>query len=123
MAKERQKMILATLKSAKINPKKYKVILVPNIENFDAWPNHVDSLVPKYENIYTGSKLVKSLYETQKRHTVKSIKFNKKITATKIREKIAQNKKWKNLVPKTVAEFIKTIDGEARIKETYLENK
>jgi nicotinamide-nucleotide adenylyltransferase len=118
-AKERQKMIIATLKFAKINPKKYKVILIPNIENFDAWPNHVDSLVPKYENIYTGSKLVKSLFKAQKRHTIKSIKFNKKISATLVREKIAQNKKWENLVPKSVAEFIKTIDGETRIKETY----
>ena len=69
-AKERQKMIIASLKSAKINPKKYKVISIKNIENFDAWPNHVDSLTPKYENIYTGSKLVKSLFKAQKCHKI-----------------------------------------------------
>lgn len=105
-ASERYQMIEKALEQAKISRSKYTIIPIKNIENYSAWPNYVDSLLPPYDTVYTSSKIVKKLYEQQGKHKVKSLKFNKKINGTLIRKLMRQKKNWQALVPKTVAEFI-----------------
>jgi len=81
-ADEREKMIKAALKEAGISAQKYKILPVKNIEDYSKWPAHVDKTLPPYGTVYTGSKIVKNLYEKYGCHNVKNVKFNIKISAT-----------------------------------------
>jgi len=111
-ADERRQMIKAALKEAKIPASKYKIFPVPNIESFPKWPKHVDKTLPPYGTVYTGSKIVKNLYKKYGCHEIKPIKFNLKINATLIREKIRKNKNWRELIPASVAKLIEKFGVE-----------
>ena len=118
-ASERYQMIEKALLEAKIPPKSYTIIPMLNVDNYDIWANYVEMILPPYKNVYSGSKIVQTLYKNQSKHPVKTVKFNKKIHSTLIRKNISENKKWSQMVPKSVYEFIKNIDGETRIREIY----
>ncbi|MBI5152255.1 nicotinamide-nucleotide adenylyltransferase [Candidatus Peregrinibacteria bacterium] len=104
---QRYSMLTAALQEAKIPQSKYTIIPIPNIEDYAGWPNYVDSLLPPYGLVYTGSAIVKKLYENQGKHKIKPIKFRKKISGTLVREKIMKKENWETLVPKSVAKLIK----------------
>lgn len=108
-AGQRYEMLSAALAEAKIPQSKFTIIPILNIEDYAGWPNYVDSLLPPYGFVYTGSKIVKKLYKNQGRHQIKPVKFRKKISGTLVREKIIKKGNWETLVPITVVKFIKKI--------------
>jgi len=61
-ASERFQMIEESLKEAKIAPNRYCIIPVRNIFNYSLWVNHVNTYVPPYTKVYTGSKLIRACY-------------------------------------------------------------
>ena len=77
-----------------------------NIENDEEWVDHLDRILPQYNNVYTGSKETKKLYKAHGKHPVKNIKISKKISATLVREKMRKEENWKPLVPKPVANLL-----------------
>lgn len=124
-AAERFEMIDAAMKEAKIPAEKYCIIPIRNINNYQLWVNHVNSYVPHYTRVYTGSKLVRACYEgkyskpSEKNKVgpeIVQLKRHLNISATKVRDTITANKNWETLVPKAVAKIIKTLDGPKRLK-------
>ncbi|MCK5039360.1 MAG: nicotinamide-nucleotide adenylyltransferase [Candidatus Aenigmarchaeota archaeon] len=113
--KQRKKMIQLTLGDEHIEKNKYEIIAIPDINNNDLWVRHVESLCPKFDVIYTGNALVKKLF-LLKKYKVVDIELFQNINSTKIREKILDEKEWKNLVPNTVSKYLEDIDGEDIIK-------
>lgn len=121
---ERIQMIDAALAEAKISPTKFRIIPVPNINNYALWPKYVELSVPPFQTIYTGSKIVRELFETHNRtlkHPYKIIFIKKEleISATKVRALIVKSaklqensntsrgsKNWEKLVPKSVAALL-----------------
>lgn len=116
-AGERFEMIDAALEDAGINPKKYRIIPVRNVNNYALWCDHVDILVPKYEKVYTGSKIVKRLFKKQGKHEIVDVKKELNICSTKVREEMKNSGKWKKMVPKKVAELIDKWQGTERLKK------
>jgi nicotinamide-nucleotide adenylyltransferase len=55
----------------------------------------------------------------ESKYKVKPIRFydRKTFSSTEIREKMVKDQDWERLVPKTVATFIKEIDGINRLKD------
>jgi nicotinamide-nucleotide adenylyltransferase len=124
-ASERYQMIEESLKEAKISADKYCIIPVRNIFNYSIWVNHVNTYVPPYTRIYTGSKLIRACYEgkyfrhgekDKKGPEIVQLKRLLPISATKVRNAILKNRKWENLVPKAVATKIKEWEAVNRIK-------
>jgi nicotinamide-nucleotide adenylyltransferase len=103
---QRIQMIEKSLKQAKISKSKYMIIPVWNIENNEKWPTHIDTIVPPYEYVYTGSKRTEDLFKKYSKHPVKKITFRKKITATDIRKRMQEGKKWTHLVPEAVTKIL-----------------
>ena len=62
-AGERFEMIEAALTEAGISQKKFVIIPVRNIENYDLWVRHLAIYLPKFDVVYTGSTIVKKLFE------------------------------------------------------------
>jgi nicotinamide-nucleotide adenylyltransferase len=56
---------------------------------------------------------------------VKPIRFfeRKEYSSTEIREKMVKGQNWQKLVPKSVATFIKEIDGLNRLKDLIKTDK
>jgi nicotinamide-nucleotide adenylyltransferase len=82
---------------------------------------HVKSNVPEFDTIYTGNKFVIELVASG--GTIKTRLpdfFHKKtINATNIRNRIANNKSWEELVPKPIYQIINDIKGVSRIKMLF----
>ena len=96
----------------------YLIIPIPDVHNNSIWVAHVCSLVPKFNVVYSRNTLVKRLFR-EAGFTVKEQELydRGKHEGTEIRRKIADGKKWENLVPKAVYDVITGIHGAERIKE------
>lgn len=116
-ASERYEMIEAAFEEAKIDPQKYCIMPVRNIDNYALWTHHVELLLPPFETVYAGSKIVQTLFRKNGKYNVKPVKVKKNINATRVRESMLKNEQWEKLVPKAVAAFMKKIHGEKRLKD------
>lgn len=115
-AGERISMIKLALDEEGINPSRYLIIPVPDVEMHSTWVSHVISYSPKFDLIFSNEPLTRRLF-IEAGFKVESIPFynREKLSATEIRRRILSNEDWKELVPKSVAEFIEQIDGVNRI--------
>jgi len=118
---ERIEMIKSALDEAKIPTDKYLIIPVPNINNYELWPHHVEQYLPPFDSIFTCSDIVETLFKTanKTRKTpwkIHRLQKNKKISSTQIRTNMLKNKKWDQMVPKSTASLLKAWDAPARLK-------
>ncbi len=124
-AGERFEMIENTLKAEGIPCEKYIIIPVRNIENFSLWASHVKLLCPPFQKLYSGSHIVKELFEKHAPDIeIIDVKMNLNVNATEVRDKIlAEDSSWEELVPKSVAEYLKEKNTHDRLKDIQLPRK
>ena len=127
-AGERVMIIDETLKAEKIDPARYTIIPVRNIDNYALWIDHLNLYVPPYDTIYTGSHIVKACYEaTAGRHKLVQIERVRPVSATFIRESmIANTKDWEKFIPARTVELLKKLHLPLRLRqigETMIETK
>lgn len=107
-ANERSQMIQAALAHAKIPQKTFIIKRVPDINHNSRWPRHVENLLPRFETVYTGSALVRVLFETFSNHPVHTLKKRRIVSSTRIRELMKKhNPAWQHLVSPPVAQLLK----------------
>ena len=109
----RKEMIRNTLKAHKIID--YDIVPVPDINDDEKWVSHVKKIVPDFDIVYTGNELTQKLFK-EKDIQVKKIELIPNVSATEIRKRILHGNDWKGIVPAEVADYIKKINGEERIK-------
>lgn len=117
-ASERIDMIRNALGGNGIDPSKYMLIPVTDLNDNRLWVSHVRTLVPRFDTVFSNKPLVKILF-AEAGFSVEPIKFYQRETysATKIRKRIIKgDPSWKDLVPKEVAEFIESIKGDERLR-------
>jgi len=114
-AKERAEMINIVLPNNNI--RKYIVFTIPDLGNDKKWVEHIETLVPKFDIVYTGNKWTERCFK--RKYKIKRVNILKGVSATIIRNKILKNKDWQKLVPKEVVEFISKIKGVARVKRIW----
>lgn len=116
-AGERFEMIDSTLKKEKIAAEKYAIIPIRNINNYHLWVRHVEIISPKFDKIYSSSKIVRRLFAEYGKYDLEKLVFNYDITATDVRQAMLEGANWKTLVPMPVIDIMNRIDGPARLKE------
>jgi len=116
-AGERIWMIHEALKEGKIDLAKCYIAAVVNDENNAKWINHLKSFLPPFDVAYTGNAYVAMLMKDSG-IKVRDVKFHdrEKYNATSIRQLMLEGKNWQELVPRSVAQIIKKIDGMKRMK-------
>ena len=114
---ERKKMIERTLKSEKI--KNFKIYGMPDFKNDIFWVKKILKITKlnlKEVIVFSQNPWTKRCFQKigvrVKSHPI----FNNKLSGMQIRKKIVENEDWKSLIPETVFNFLKKIDGERRIK-------
>jgi nicotinamide-nucleotide adenylyltransferase len=114
-ADERKKMILDSVdESVK---KRIEIYPIPDLENHVKWIELIDTLVPKFDVVFTNDELTRHLY-SKRAVQVMSIPFTKRdvLSGTNIRDLITNDQKWEDLVPEGTKSFLNTISAKQRLK-------
>lgn len=123
-AGERVYMIRLALNEIGVDPSRYYIIPVPDLDVHSLWVSHVCSYVPRFDVVYSNEPLTRRLF-IESGFKVESIPFYKRdvCSATEIRRRMLLDLNWEELLPKSVATFIKEIRGVERIKDLAKSDK
>lgn len=123
-AGERAMMVRLALDEAEIDPSSYFIIPVTDLDIHGIWVSHVVSFVPSFDVVYTNEPLTKRLF-IESGFTVVSIPFFSRdvCSATEIRRRMLRDENWEDLIPKSVVEFVRGIDGVKRLQELAKSDK
>ena len=111
---ERVRMIEDTLIAEGVEH--YTIFAVPDVNDDSRWVEHVETLVPKFDIVYTGNQKTDRLFK-QRYHKVKRVEMVQGVNSTTIRKRMISDRGWQSLVPEQVSDYIKDIDGVKRLKE------
>ncbi len=119
-AEERREMILSSLDSD--TKSRIKIYYVPDIGDHERWTYHVDSIVPKYDIVFSNDDFTISLYQ---KRGVKVIPVpllqREMVSGTNIREMIVTDKNWSSLVPQGTKNVLLNMDAKQRLSKILLE--
>jgi len=113
---ERWRMINLVLINSRIPIEKIFITPIPDFNNHKKWKECIDFFVQDYNVVFTNDSETRNVF-TKEGVEVSKIPFkNRKVLAGKeIRKRIVCRKKWSNLVPNVVYEYINEINGQKRI--------
>ena len=115
-ATERKEMILSSID----NSMKQKILIyfIPDVDNHIRWIEKIDTIVPPFDIVFSNDDLTKHLYA--KRSTnISSIPFFNRdlLSGTRIRDLIASDQKWDDLVPNGTKNFLISLGAKDRLKD------
>ena len=115
---ERITMIRRALEEEGIPLSRCWIIPVPDHIHM-MWVPQVVGYLPKFDMVYTNESLTRRLFLEDGRFPVKSVPLYKReiYSATEIRKRMLNGKNWEEIVPDSVAKFIKEIGGAERLKD------
>ena len=117
-ADERKEMILSSLESVML--KRIQIYHVPDIDDHEKWTYHIDSIVPKYDIVFSNDDFTLTLYQKRGIKTMKvPLKEREKFSGTNIREMIATGKNWKELVSEGTKNLLLKIDAQRRLQKFF----
>jgi nicotinamide-nucleotide adenylyltransferase len=116
-AEERQKMILSSIDNSM--KEKISIYHIPDLDNHIEWIEKIDSIVPKFDIVFSNDELTKHLY-SKRSVTVCSIPFldRKNLSGTNIRDLIISDQNWHDFVPEGTRNFL--INTNAKIRLSHL---
>jgi len=123
-AGERLVMVRQALEKCGIDYERVWLVPVPDIHLHMMWVSSVQGYTPHFDVVFSNEPLTRRLF-TEAGYKVKPIRFfdRKVYSSTEIREKIVKGQNWEKFVPKSVASFIKEIDGINRLKDLTKNDK
>ena len=105
---ERIQMIEAVLSKYNCN---YVIFEIPDINNNELFVNHLENIVPPFDKVYTGNKLVKELFEKAGYPVTVPHLINREAwQGVSIRQAMKDGDDWETAVPASVAKIISDIE-------------
>ena len=123
-AGERLVMVRRALEEAKIDGDRVWIVPVPDVRLHMMWVSALEGYTPKFQVVFSNEPLTHRLF-MEAGYKVKKVEFydRKVYSSTQIREKMIRDESWEKLIPKSVAAFIKEIDGINRLKDLNKSDK
>ena len=123
-AGERVTMIRLALDGAKVDAAKYYLIPIRDLRIHDLWVPHLISQTPRFEIVYSNEPITSRLFK-ESGFRVEPLPFydRERYSSTAIRERVVRGDSWEELVPPSVAAYIKSIFGDERLKELALSDE
>ncbi len=114
-ADERKEMILSSISDS--ISKQIQLFPIPDFDNHKKWIENIDSIVPKFDIVFTNDELTQNLYSKFGK-TVISVPFKQRefLSGTIIRNKIKSDQNWQSLVPEGTKTVLKKIGANDRLK-------
>ena len=114
-AEERTEMIISSIESSMID--RLKIFDIPDVDNHEKWTFEIDQIVPKYDVVFTNDEFTKTLFEKRKIDVILVVlKDREKFSGTNIRQLIAGDKNWQDLVPRGTRNVLEKINAKERLK-------
>jgi len=114
-AKERREMIISSIEPSMAE--RTKIFDIPDVGDHEKWAFEIDSIVPKYDVVFTNDEFTKTLFEKRGMNVVPVVlKDREKFSGTNIRKLIIDDKNWQDLVPRGTKKVLDTIDAKNRLK-------
>jgi nicotinamide-nucleotide adenylyltransferase len=123
-AGERLVMIRKALEEAAIDYSRVWIVPVPDVHLHMLWVSALEGYTPHFDVVYSNEPLTRRLF-IEAGYEVKAIRFHERklYSSTEIREKMLKDESWTKLVPKSVAAFVKEIDGVTRLRDLTKSDK
>ena len=123
-AGERLTMIRKALEEAEIECSRVWIVPVPDVHLHMMWVSALEGYTPHFDVVYSNEPLTRRLF-TEAGYKVKPVRFHERkiYSSTEIRERMLKDASWEKLVPKSVAAFIKEIDGVNRLRDLTKSDK
>ncbi|NWK05785.1 nicotinamide-nucleotide adenylyltransferase [Marine Group I thaumarchaeote] len=114
-AEERKEMIISSIESSMAD--RLKIFDIPDVGDHEKWTFEIDKIVPKYDIVFTNDEFTKTLFEKREMNVVPVVlKDREKFSGTNIRELIAGNKNWQDLVPQGTQKVLDNLNAKERLK-------
>ena len=114
-ADERKQMILSSIDEKISN--RIQIYYIPDLDNHEKWIENIDTIVPKFEVIFSNDELTQHLYSKRGTQVIEVPFTNRdELSGTNIRDKIRSDQKWENLVPEGTKKILKEIGANNRLK-------
>jgi len=114
-AGERREMITLSIEPSMTN--RIKIFDIPDVGDHEKWTFEIDQIVPKYDIIFTNDEFTKTLFEKREMNVVPvELKDREKFSGTNIRELIADDKNWQDLVPQGTRKVLDNLNAKERLK-------
>jgi nicotinamide-nucleotide adenylyltransferase len=116
-AGERFEMILESLLEAGYPMRQFHICPLRNIDHYCLWPEHIVQLLPPFSRVFSGSPLVRYLFQKKTLHLrVEELIDRTNISATKVREFLSHGTYPKTLLPPASMYFLKKINASERVQ-------
>jgi len=114
-AEERKEMILSSIDESMKS--RIQIYFIPDLENHIKWIELIDTLVPKFDTVFTNDELTRHLY-SKRDVEVLPIPFVKRdiLSGTNIRDMIISDQTWEDLVPEGTKIFLYKTSAKQRLK-------
>ncbi len=114
-AEERKEMILSSIDESM--KQRIQIYFIPDLENHIKWIELIDTLVPKFDIVFTNDELTRHLY-SKRDVEVLSIPFVKRdiLSGTNIRDMIISDQTWEDFVPEGTKIFLSKTSAKQRLK-------
>ena len=114
-AGERLEMIHLALDEAELGG--VWAVPLPDIQRHAMWVRYVESMVPRFERVYTNNPLTRLLFE-QSDYAVDAPKLvdREQLQGEVVRQRLADDREWRGLVPSEVAAYLADLEAPARLR-------
>lgn len=113
-AEERKEMITSSLDPDSL--KRTQIYYVPDIGDHERWTFHVDSIIPKYDVVFSNDDFTISLYKKRGINVIQVPLLEREaISGTNIRNLIVSGKDWYGLVPEGTRKVLLRIGAKSRL--------
>ena len=114
-AEERREMILTSIEPSIAD--RIKIFDVPDVGDHEKWTFEIDKTVPKYDIVFTNDEFTRTLFEKREISVISVIlKDREKFSGTNIRNLIAYDRNWRDLVPQGTRNVLDSINAKERLK-------
>ena len=94
-----------------------KIFDIPDVGDHEKWTFEIDKTVPKYDVVFTNDEFTRTLFEKREISVISVIlKDREKFSGTSIRNLIAEDKNWRDLVPQGTRNVLDNINAKERLQ-------
>jgi nicotinamide-nucleotide adenylyltransferase len=112
-----ERVLMITRGLAKLGCPFY-VLPIEDIKRNALWVAHVQSMTPRFDLCYSSNPLVVQLFKEAGIEVLSPAMYEREIlSGTEIRRRMLNGEIWENLVPSSVTDVLKEIDGVERLRE------
>ena len=114
-AEERREMIVTSIEPGIAD--RIKIFDIPDVGDHEKWTFEIDKTVPKYDVVFTNDEFTRTLFEKREISVISVIlKDREKFSGTNIRNLIAYDRNWRDLVPQGTRNVLDNINAKERLQ-------